>query len=159
MPRSGHSIRTSVLIISDTHNADPFPDGIPKDFPHIDLLLHAGDLTISGTRKEFYHVIQMLKRIPADVKLVIPGNHDLTLDKVWMSRSQSRLSSWEKQNSPRGWKGTLGEDEWHRAERMWFGPESRAAQAGITMLREGKHRVLLRNGAKLKVISSYKMKE
>lgn len=64
-----------VVCISDTHNTQPtIPDG--------DLLLHAGDLTQSGSIKEVQAQIDWLDSQPHTYKVVIAGNHDLCLDKT-----------------------------------------------------------------------------
>ncbi|KAG8740825.1 hypothetical protein FRC10_003853 [Ceratobasidium sp. 414] len=62
-----------VVCISDTHNAQPpIPDG--------DILIHAGDLTDSGTADELRKVAEWLSSLPHPTKLVIGGNHDRGLD-------------------------------------------------------------------------------
>jgi hypothetical protein len=69
IPRNG--IR--VVCISDTHNTQPkIPDG--------DILLHAGDLTHSGSPEELRSQIKWLDSQPHKFKVVIAGNHDLCLD-------------------------------------------------------------------------------
>ncbi|OJJ50361.1 hypothetical protein ASPZODRAFT_128977 [Penicilliopsis zonata CBS 506.65] len=62
-----------VVCISDTHNTQPaLPDG--------DILIHAGDLTQSGTRAELEAQIEWLHSQPHRFKVVIAGNHELCLD-------------------------------------------------------------------------------
>ncbi|KAI1073455.1 Metallo-dependent phosphatase [Whalleya microplaca] len=63
----------SVVCISDTHNSQcSLPDG--------DILIHAGDLTQSGSFEELQATISWLREQPHNVKIVIAGNHDLLLD-------------------------------------------------------------------------------
>ncbi|KAI0840800.1 Metallo-dependent phosphatase [Hypoxylon sp. FL0890] len=63
----------SVVCISDTHNSQcSLPDG--------DILIHAGDLTQSGSFEELQATISWLQSQPHSVKVVIAGNHDLLLD-------------------------------------------------------------------------------
>ncbi|PLB39793.1 Metallo-dependent phosphatase [Aspergillus candidus] len=63
----------SVVCISDTHNSQPaLPDG--------DILIHAGDLTQSGSPKELQAAVDWLHAQPHTIKVVIAGNHDLCLD-------------------------------------------------------------------------------
>ncbi|KAI1775298.1 Metallo-dependent phosphatase [Hypoxylon cercidicola] len=63
----------SVVCISDTHNSQcSLPDG--------DILIHAGDLTQSGSLEELQATISWLKNQSHDIKIVIAGNHDLLLD-------------------------------------------------------------------------------
>lgn len=63
----------SVVCVSDTHNAQPkLPDG--------DILIHAGDLTQSGSLQELQKTVDWLRSQPHASKIVIAGNHDLILD-------------------------------------------------------------------------------
>ncbi|PNS16777.1 hypothetical protein CAC42_4741 [Sphaceloma murrayae] len=147
-------VRTSVLVVSDTHLAHPFPYGIPSDLPHIDLLIHAGDLTMLGTIPEFHQALDMLATIPADVKLVIPGNHDLALDPEWIHRTPEMLLRWERRSGVPGWAGRVGREYWEMTQGVWFGEQSRAVREGVTMLTEGMHEIVLKNGATAKVYAS-----
>ncbi|KAE8133206.1 Metallo-dependent phosphatase-like protein [Aspergillus pseudotamarii] len=62
----------SIVCISDTHNSQPsLPDG--------DILIHAGDLTQSGSLKELQVTLNWLRAQPHATKIVIAGNHDLCL--------------------------------------------------------------------------------
>ncbi|KAJ6103156.1 hypothetical protein N7486_005583 [Penicillium sp. IBT 16267x] len=63
----------SIICISDTHNTQPIcPDG--------DVLIHAGDLTQSGSLKEMQNALNWLQAQPHPTKIVVAGNHDLLLD-------------------------------------------------------------------------------
>jgi hypothetical protein len=67
----------SVVCISDTHNSQPvLPDG--------DVLIHAGDLTQSGTLPELQQTLVWLRSQPHPHKIVVAGNHDLLLDGAYM---------------------------------------------------------------------------
>lgn len=72
-----------VVCISDTHNTKP-------DLPDGDILIHAGDLTQSGSRRELEDQIQWLDSQPHRYKIVIAGNHELCLDS--QTPSLSRIS-------------------------------------------------------------------
>lgn len=63
----------SVVCVSDTHNSQ-------FDIPLGDILIHAGDLTQSGSFEELQAALDWLKRQPHPHKLIIAGNHDLLLD-------------------------------------------------------------------------------
>ncbi|KAK5661607.1 hypothetical protein OQA88_9707 [Cercophora sp. LCS_1] len=63
----------SVVCISDTHNSQP-------ELPNGDILIHAGDLTQSGSRAEIQTALDWLQSQPHQHKIVIAGNHDLLLD-------------------------------------------------------------------------------
>ncbi|KAK7971493.1 hypothetical protein PG989_016509 [Apiospora arundinis] len=66
----------SVVCISDTHNnnsrCDPLPAG--------DVLIHAGDLTQSGSLTELQAAVDWLRAQPHRHKIVVAGNHDVLLD-------------------------------------------------------------------------------
>lgn len=63
----------SVVCISDTHNSQPtVPDG--------DVLVHAGDLTQSGTFEELQRTLSWLSSLPHKHKIAVGGNHDILLD-------------------------------------------------------------------------------
>lgn len=63
----------SIVCVSDTHNSQPaVPDG--------DVLIHAGDLTQSGSLKELQAAVAWLRAQPHPTKVVVAGNHDLLLD-------------------------------------------------------------------------------
>ncbi|KAK3328609.1 Metallo-dependent phosphatase-like protein [Cercophora scortea] len=66
------------LVLSDTHNA-PFPAPLPP----ADVILHCGDLTNAGGLSNYRHAIANLAALEAELVLVIPGNHDLSLDPKW----------------------------------------------------------------------------
>lgn len=66
----------SIVCISDTHNTHAaVPDG--------DILIHAGDLTQSGSFKELQDALDWLRTLPHPIKIVIAGNHELLLDSAW----------------------------------------------------------------------------
>ncbi|KAJ5671245.1 hypothetical protein N7507_000372 [Penicillium longicatenatum] len=63
----------AIVCISDTHNSQPtIPDG--------DILIHAGDLTQSGSFQELQAALIWLNLLPYPTKIVIAGNHELLLD-------------------------------------------------------------------------------
>jgi Icc-related predicted phosphoesterase len=58
-----------LVLLSDTHLREPeVPDG--------DLLVHAGDLTLSGSLEEIGRAARWLRSLPHRHKVVIAGNHD-----------------------------------------------------------------------------------
>lgn len=69
-------IPTRVLVLSDTHG-----EGLhhmPQD--PVDVAIHCGDLTEESKLGEFEEMVGLLRQINAPLKLVIAGNHDVTLD-------------------------------------------------------------------------------
>jgi hypothetical protein len=65
----------TLVCISDTHNCQPH-------IPPGDLLVHAGDLTQSGSLSELQKTLDWLNTFPHTHKVVVAGNHDLLLDKT-----------------------------------------------------------------------------
>lgn len=80
------TVSTRVMVISDTHDyqfdeAAAVSGEFVRPIPNADVLLHCGDLTQIGSLDALKKCLEMLKEIPAELKLVIAGNHDLSLDK------------------------------------------------------------------------------
>ncbi len=81
----GKMVKTRLLILSDTHTTAPLPPSSREyayrhPLPDADVVLHAGDLTERGYKDEYTDTINFLASHPAELKPVIAGNHDLTLD-------------------------------------------------------------------------------
>ena len=71
----------TVICISDTHNTQP-------QVPYGDLLIHAGDLTQSGSVEEIEAALKWLKSLNHPHKVVVAGNHDFALDSGETGRFQ-----------------------------------------------------------------------
>lgn len=130
-----NTISTRFLVLSDTHDSE---SGDTQDSwstqpiaPHVDVLLHCGDLTQVGGVPSFKKALKRLSSIDAELKLVIAGNHDLELDKLYWT------------NEP---------EEHDRALNVMTG--SIAAEAGVTYLTEGTHYFTLSSGAKFSIYAS-----
>jgi len=67
------SRKTRIVCVSDTHNTTP---PLPKG----DVLIHAGDLTNQGSFSELEKAVEWISKAPYEAKIVIAGNHDITLD-------------------------------------------------------------------------------
>ncbi|KAH8756666.1 calcineurin-like phosphoesterase [Diaporthe sp. PMI_573] len=65
--------RTRLVCVSDTHNQT-------LKLPKGDVLIHAGDLTNQGSFSELSKTVQWLEKADFEAKIVIAGNHDVTLD-------------------------------------------------------------------------------
>ncbi|CZS93169.1 related to metallophosphoesterase domain-containing protein 2 [Rhynchosporium agropyri] len=132
---------TRFLVISDTHNFEfkeetgPFRAPAPK----VDVVLHCGDLTQVGGISEYKRSLRMLGQIEAELKLVIAGNHDLSLDpEYWQTLEEDEQDS---------------EREEH-LEAMQIMTGKLAMDAGVTYLEEGTHTFKLQNGAKFRIYAS-----
>ncbi|KAF2503334.1 Metallo-dependent phosphatase [Lophium mytilinum] len=65
--------KTRFVCISDTHNQTP-------KLPRGDVLIHAGDLTNQGSLTELQKTVAWLEKADFEAKIIIAGNHDITLD-------------------------------------------------------------------------------
>ncbi|KAK4552041.1 hypothetical protein LTR86_010718 [Recurvomyces mirabilis] len=133
-------VATRFFILSDTHG-DPLP--IPE--AAFDVAIHAGDLTEESKLDEFKAAISLLHEIKAPLKLVIPGNHDFTLDEPMFKRKLAAIEP-------------PLDDDLIKREYGAFGEVSRlfddARESGIILLEEGTHKFKLANGAVLTVYAS-----
>lgn len=143
--KSSGFIKTTFLIISDTHGLSfPSPLLPPK---HVDVVIHCGDLTQHSKLDEFQTTAQLLNDIDADLKLMIAGNHDFSLDSKALQAKLAearRLSEIDADLVTREY----GEDG--AALRLLRDGQS----DNIIFLDEGNHSFRLKNSAFLKVYSS-----
>lgn len=105
--------------------------------PQVDVLLHAGDLTNFGDLEALKESVQMIGTFEAELKLVIAGNHDISLDPT------PRVENMSDEEYARYHEAAL---------EIMTGPS--AKEAGITYLQEGTHTFTLRNGATFKIYAS-----
>ena len=136
-------IKTRFCMISDTHDAVPFPPSDTKHayrrpLPSADVLLHAGDLTGIGTLEEYEQTLSVIKAADAGLKIVIAGNHDLSLDAEYQAKVRK---------GRRDYRGEAESVE--EAKAIWTNEEAKAA--GIVYLEEGISKFELKNGAKFTV--------
>ena len=64
----------TIICISDTHNKHE-----DLHIPEGDILIHAGDITESGTKRELKSFFEWFKNQPHKHKICIAGNHDFYL--------------------------------------------------------------------------------
>ncbi|GME41688.1 ser thr protein phosphatase family protein [Neofusicoccum parvum] len=160
------TVRTRILIISDTHSA-PLVDpeaadasendqrqrnkAFRKPLPSADVLLHCGDITMAGHMHEYESALEILGSIDAPLKLVIAGNHDITLDEdFYLGDSGGSLTGWT--NGQRMHMKNYDPDLPKQAKALWTGDAAKSK--GVTFLDEGIHEFTLHNGAKLTVYAS-----
>ncbi|KAL8684787.1 MAG: hypothetical protein Q9224_006134, partial [Gallowayella concinna] len=136
-------VPTKFLVLSDTHNfefSDTSSHPLQLPTPKADVLLHCGDLTQVGGLSSFNKAINMIAKFDAELKLVIAGNHDLELDKLF----------WAAQRNDEGAPEDPQDHE--LAIKAMVGPL--ATDAGITFLNEGTHSFTLKNGAAFSIYVS-----
>jgi len=153
-PKMTDSIKTRLFLISDTHslahgNDVSNSDSFHPPFPASDVLIHAGDLTSTGQPDEYRAALRLLASIPAELKLVIAGNHDLSLDKeFYLEKPQPGVFTSGAQSLDLFYNPTHADI----SEQIWTGKE--AKDAGVTYLTEGVHTFSLSNGARFTVYAS-----
>jgi predicted phosphohydrolase len=135
-------VSTRFMVVSDTHNyqftdAEGFGSPFRKPVPPCDVLLHCGDLTMVGGVENYRRVLQMLHDVPAELKLVIAGNHDLDLDRAWWRTHPAKVDN-----------PAQHEEALEAMKGPW------AKEAGVTYLEEGIHSFTLKSGAKFTVYAS-----
>ncbi|KAI9655443.1 MAG: hypothetical protein M1831_004858 [Alyxoria varia] len=129
---------TRFLILADTHDLQltsnptlPFRHPLP---PNIDVVLHCGDLTQNGGLRHHKAALNMLGSLSAELKLVIPGNHEVDMDCTFLKANDADLE--------------------HRIQALeiWSGEE--AKDMGVHFLDEGTHRFTLKSGVSFSVYAS-----
>ncbi len=137
--------KTRLCIISDTHSRQLFSadDGsyaFRHPLPTADILLHCGDLTLTGEIDEHERTFSVVKGAEAELKLVIPRNHDMTLDEPFYEKNWRRFHA------------RAGKQDVKKAKEIWTGEEARAA--GIVYLEKGLRTFDLKSGARFTVRNS-----
>lgn len=102
-------------------------------------MIHCGDLSQCGDLEDYRNTLKLLEKIPAPLKLVIPGNHDLSLDLDFI-HANTNFSRAER------------EDWYIQARGLWTGKETQ--NAGIVLLEPGFHEFKLDSGAKLRIYAT-----
>ncbi|KAK2738190.1 hypothetical protein FQN57_007165 [Myotisia sp. PD_48] len=91
-------VRTRFVCISDTHNKRPQE---AFKLPKGDVLIHAGDLTNQGTEKELERAIEWIRQADFEAKIIVPGNHDVILDREFYAQNASSYHDGEIGSSER----------------------------------------------------------
>ncbi|KAF8418198.1 Metallo-dependent phosphatase-like protein [Tirmania nivea] len=111
-----HRKKVRIVCISDTHNQTP------ARLPPGDVLIHAGDLTNSGTYKELSRAAEWLRNLKGyEYKIVVPGNHDLGLDRSWVEDFGYEIGVGLKEEECLGG----GRKTWKECVELFLGEEAR----------------------------------
>lgn len=136
-------VKTRFFIISDTHG-----DGlIHKPAGRFDVAIHCGDMTEESKLEEFKMGLDLLMGIDAPLKLVIAGNHDISLDTPTFKQMLAANTTSQDSAIVKKTYGDFGE------ARALFNTDA-ARATGVVFLDEGTHRFTLDNGALLTVFAS-----
>lgn len=141
----GSSAKTRICMISDTHTFSPSqPNDMSTPYrqplPRADILLHAGDLTFVGMEKEHQIMIDIFKAADAEIKIVIAGNHDITLDEKYYRETGHRK---HRRGAP---------EDLARIREMYCGED--AQRHGIVYLEEGLKTFTLKSGAQFTIYTT-----
>lgn len=101
-----------IVCTSDTHNN-------AVQIPECDLLIHAGDLTGSGTEKELRTQLEWLASTQATRIILVPGNHDFLFERY---PGLARRMCEDHQVEPLIEEGTVvgGRMVWGTPYQPWF---------------------------------------
>ncbi|PKS12085.1 hypothetical protein jhhlp_001381 [Lomentospora prolificans] len=160
------TIKTRILIISDTHGVRPTETAPPEPetlsspctlyghtssrspfhlpLPAADVVIHCGDLTKRSSVEEYRSTISVLRQIQAPVKIAIAGNHDLSLHQQFIKEN---IDDVNKSQPSLVW---LARQVAMHAEARNVLTENK----DITYLEEGTQEIVLLNGAKLRLYTS-----
>ena len=136
------TVKTRLCMISDTHTRAPLTAGLTSSayrepLPKADILLHAGDITMIGRVEEYEKMIDVLTKAEAELKIVIAGNHDITLDEDFYHESgRARMHRYKA-------------EDLNAVRELWTGAKAR--EASIVYLEEGIRTFSLSNGARFTV--------
>tara|TARA_R110002003_G_scaffold73_4_gene6833 strand:+ start:30419 stop:31231 length:813 start_codon:yes stop_codon:yes gene_type:complete len=95
-------------------------------------VLHCGDITEDGSPRSIAEAVQALAKIKAELRLVIAGNHEISLDNKYSLGEGGKLEDYE------------------RAHEVTSG----ASKSGVTFLNEGTHTFTLSSGATFRIYAS-----
>jgi Icc-related predicted phosphoesterase len=127
------------LILSDTHDFDFFSQDttqplrkgrVPED---IDVVLHCGDFTENGSPDQIQRAFEALGSIEAELKLLIAGNHETSLDREFFASQDGEDAEHE-----------------HCKELLKF----YAHKYGVNFLEEGTYSFTLNSGATFAIYAS-----
>jgi hypothetical protein len=124
------------FILSDTHNVEYLPEEKIEDLRKrcvlpVDVVIHCGDITDTGSKYELRKAFAALGAIDAELRLVIAGNHEWTLDSSCCARNGGMQYFMDP-----------------RIAVAW------ADDYDVTLLSEGTHSFTLRSGATFTVYAS-----
>ncbi|KAI8714035.1 Metallophos domain-containing protein [Fusarium sp. LHS14.1] len=97
---SRHLNPLRIVSISDTHNTRPI-------LPSGDFLIHAGDLTETGSFDEVQAELKWLPDQPHTYKVLIAGNHDVLLDETFLNKYPERRYGQTKTKADLDWGSVI----------------------------------------------------
>jgi len=82
--------------LSDTHGLHRSIKWDGTDFSQADVLVHSGDFSMLGKREEVETFLNWWRLLPVQYKVLVAGNHDLTLDPKfrWVEPEDGKYYPW-----------------------------------------------------------------
>lgn len=120
------------LIMSDTHGAE-----LPVKYPECNVLIHCGDLTEDESPSSISEALQAFSNARAKIRLVVPGNHEISLNKTYYLAEGGDEANVGKAHALDGPE-----------------PNSVASRNGVTFLFTGTCRFTLASGATFRIYAS-----
>ena len=80
--------KVRIVVISDTHEVEGWENQVQDG----DILIHCGDFTMLGMKKEVESFKSKLLLLPHKHKIVIAGNHELTFDTEMMTIKRQEVN-------------------------------------------------------------------
>ncbi len=77
-----------VIAISDTHGSHE-----KLTIPEGDIIIHCGDMSKMGTEDEINPFLKWFSKLPHQHKILIAGNHDFLLEKLYFKQVQKIIPS------------------------------------------------------------------
>jgi hypothetical protein len=148
MPPNPPTIKTRLLLLSDTHFLHPTLPSLTNPtlpfhtpLPPATILIHSGDLTSTGLYSQHLLALSLLRSHPAELKIIIPGNHDVTLDvPFYLGKGKPHMA------------GDEYPEDVEAIKALYTSPE--AVGDGVRYLEEGMGTFELRSGARFTVYAS-----
>ena len=141
------TVKTRILLVSDTHffhvkqpDLADTTHAFSNPLPTAEILIHAGDLTSTGLYSENFLATSFLRSHPAELKLVIAGNHDVTLDESFYLKKKPHMA------------GDEYPEDIAAIKALYTSPE--AVANGIRYMDESTQTFTLSNGARFTVHAS-----
>lgn len=72
-------VKTRILLMSGTHGQE-FNPPLTQSSQRVDVVIHCGDLAEHSKLSEFETTLRHIVDIDAPLNVIIPGNHDFSLD-------------------------------------------------------------------------------
>lgn len=92
-------LMTTSTTKSSTHQEQEEENYDYPIIPYADILIHCGDFTMKGSESEVDSFIQFMAQLPHPHKIVVAGNHEVSLDEDHFKREEIK-KRWKLKSAP-----------------------------------------------------------